>query len=106
MHHPVGYLSQLRWEDRVCEYMHARAIYNVLTHGQTVQKGGLNPQTPGKSHSGFTTLVKRRSASPRLLLRRPDGELWWANHGIFFSYLGSGKYEKNPQGVWILGSFF
>jgi len=30
---------------RVCEYMHARAIYNVLTQGRTVQKGGLKPPT-------------------------------------------------------------
>jgi len=29
---------------RVCEYMHARAIYNVLTQSQTVQKGGSKPQ--------------------------------------------------------------
>jgi len=28
--------------------MHARAI--VLTQSRTVQKGGSNPQTPGKSH--------------------------------------------------------
>jgi len=38
----VCYLSQERW-GRVCEYMHARAIYNVLTQGKTVQKGGSNP---------------------------------------------------------------
>ena len=37
----------------VCEYMHARAIYNGLTHGRTVQKGGSNPQSPGKSHPGM-----------------------------------------------------
>jgi len=37
---------------RVCKYMHdARAIYNVLTRGRAVQKGGSNlPQSPGKSH--------------------------------------------------------
>jgi len=26
--------------------MHARAIYNVLTQGRTVQNGGSNPPTP------------------------------------------------------------
>src|SRR6218665_512614 len=31
---------------RVCEYMHARAIFNVLTQGQTVQKDGSNPPNP------------------------------------------------------------
>jgi len=31
---------------RVCEYMHARVIYNVLTQGRTVQKGVSNSQTP------------------------------------------------------------
>jgi len=35
---------------RVCEYMDARTIYNVLTQGRTVQKGGLNPNPLGKSH--------------------------------------------------------
>ena len=38
----VCYLSQKRW-GRVYEYMHERAIYNVLTQGRTVQKGGSNP---------------------------------------------------------------
>ena len=27
-----------------CEYMHARAIYNVLTQGRTVQNGGWIPK--------------------------------------------------------------
>ena len=27
---------------RVCEFMHAMAMYNVLTQGRTVQKGGSN----------------------------------------------------------------
>jgi len=50
---PVRYLSQ-KGGSRVCEYMymHARAIYNVLTQGRTMQKGGSNPQPPGKSHPG------------------------------------------------------
>jgi len=29
---------------RVCEYVHAKAIYNVLTQIRTVQKGGSNPR--------------------------------------------------------------
>jgi len=33
---------------RICEYMHARAIHNVLTQSWTVQKGWSNP--PNKSH--------------------------------------------------------
>jgi len=37
----VCYLSQKG--GLVCEYMHARAIYNVLAQGPTVQKGGSNP---------------------------------------------------------------
>src|SRR6218665_3359772 len=28
---------------RVCKYMHARAIYNVLTQGRTVENGESNP---------------------------------------------------------------
>jgi len=31
--------------------MHARAIYNALTQGRTVQRVGRTP-TPGKSHPG------------------------------------------------------
>ena len=42
-----------RWGVRVCEYMHARAIYKVLTQGRTVQKGGSNPQPHGKSHPAY-----------------------------------------------------
>ena len=51
----VCYLSQKSWEvDYVNTCMHARAtcIYNLLTHGRTVQKSGSNPQIPGKSHPG------------------------------------------------------
>src|SRR6218665_1613282 len=40
---------------QVYEYVHARAIYNVLTQGRTVQNGGSNPHTPGKSHPAFAT---------------------------------------------------
>ena len=35
--------------------MHARAIYNVLTQGRTVQKSGSNPATPGKLHPDHIT---------------------------------------------------
>jgi len=44
------FICQKKGGGRVCEYMHARAIYNVLTQGRTVQKGGSNPQSPGKLH--------------------------------------------------------
>jgi len=47
--------SQKKGGRRVCKYMHAidaRAIYNVLTQSRTVQKGGSNPSTPGKSNPG------------------------------------------------------
>src|SRR6218665_3003341 len=46
---PVCYLFRKKVEGRVCEYMHAKAIYNVLPQDRTVQKGGSNPQAPGKS---------------------------------------------------------
>ena len=36
---------------RVCEYMHARAIHNVLTQVRTVQKGGSNPPKPPENHT-------------------------------------------------------
>jgi len=51
----VCYLSQ-NGGTRVCEYMHAGAIYNdiVLTQGRTEQKGGTKTQPPGKSHAGLT----------------------------------------------------
>ena len=35
---------------RACEYMYAKATYNVLSQSRTVQKGGSNPQLPGKAH--------------------------------------------------------
>jgi len=49
--HYIAYdLSPKRWAGRVCEYMHARAIHNVLTQGRTVQKGrGVNPGGVGRS---------------------------------------------------------
>src|SRR6218665_1108570 len=31
---------------RVCDYKHAKDIYNVLTQGRTVQKGGSNRANP------------------------------------------------------------
>ena len=34
---------------RVYKYLHERAIYNVLTLGRTVQKGGSNP--PRENHT-------------------------------------------------------
>ena len=45
-----------------------RDIYNTLTQGRTVQKGGFNPQPPGKSHPVHT----HRSQMPGL--SRPN---WW-----------------------------
>jgi len=39
-------ISPKKGGGRVCEYMHVRATHNVLTQGQTVQKGGSNPQPP------------------------------------------------------------
>ena len=35
------------------EYLQLRAIHNELTQLRTVQKGGSNPQTPGKSHPAY-----------------------------------------------------
>jgi len=46
--------------------MHARDIYNVLIQGRTVQKGGSNPQTPGKSHPVFTTIIIIRILRPNV----------------------------------------
>jgi len=53
--HSVWFVSK-RWEGRVCKYMHARTIDNVLARSRTVQKGGSNPSNPppGKSHFAFT----------------------------------------------------
>jgi len=34
--------------------MHAKAIYNALTQGRTVQKGGSNPQ-PSANHTLLVT---------------------------------------------------
>ena len=36
---------------RVCEYMHAGAIYDALTQGRTVQKGGSNTPNAPASHT-------------------------------------------------------
>src|SRR6218665_525195 len=49
--------------DRVCECMHARAIYNVLTHGLTVQKGGSNglkPPNSRKSHPASSVRIVQK----------------------------------------------
>ena len=45
-------------KSRVCEYLHATAIYTVLTQGRTVQKGGGTPN-PCKSHPGANRRFKR-----------------------------------------------
>ena len=45
---------------QVCEYIHARAIYNVLTQGRTVQKGWSNLPTPGKSHPAWSQKLSLR----------------------------------------------
>jgi len=46
--------------------MHARAIYNVLTQGRTVQKGGSN--TPGKSHPAvYIGSIHQSFISPNLV---------------------------------------
>ena len=48
----------------VCEYMHARAIYNVLAQGRTVQKGGSNPQ-PLANHT--LSLLQHSAAKLQLM---------------------------------------
>ena len=45
--HPI-FLTSLHqwWEGRLCKYMHARTIHDVLAQGRKVQKGGSNPPNP------------------------------------------------------------
>jgi len=52
---------------RVCEYIHARAIYNVLTQGRTVQKGGSKPQTLPANHT-----LHRRAMCGNVAAKRGD----------------------------------
>jgi len=60
-------LPKKAWEGRVCRYMHARTIHNVLAQGRTVQKvekGGSNhPNPPGKSHPGCHTAIQSHSVT-------------------------------------------
>jgi len=64
---PQNVICPKRVGDRVCEYMHARAIPNVLAQGRTLQKDGSNPPNLPEIHT-------LKSCIPRT--RRADSSIW------------------------------
>ena len=64
MKHPQYVICPKKGGGRVCEYMHAEAIYTALTQGRTVQKGGSNPNLPEKSRPEQPHSMERRWLRP------------------------------------------
>ena len=62
---------QKRWEGRVCKYMHARTIHNVLAQGREFKRMCRTLPTPLKSHPVYRNL--RREHFPKWWLFRNRG---------------------------------